>query len=303
MALAALMIDQRRPAVIFTLIAIVLAWLVVLPLWLSDKGLRHPLAGVLLMVMMTTPAIAVFITNRIVRGGRLRDTTGLRLGARGWWRYWIFCWLAFPIFCLAAPFVAALFGLYPLDLVEFSGFLERLVAAGGGIALDRFSIQALVAIQIGSVLFAPLLNAPLALGEELGWRGYLLPRLLPLGQIRALVISGVLWGVWHAPIILLGYNYPNAPVQGVLQMILFCILIGIILGWTRIATGSVWPAVIGHGALNGAAGLIGLFHRAGAHVDPTLVGITGITGMILPALLIAGLVVTRRLPVPGKNGN
>ena len=294
-------IDPRRPVVIFTLIAIVLAWLVVLPLWLLDEGLRHPSAGLLLMAMMMTPAIAVLITNRLVRGGRLRDTAGLRMGAPGWWRYWIFSWLAIPLFCLAAPFVAALFGFYPLDLVEFSGFRERLIAAGGGIALEQFSIQTLVVFQLGSVLIAPLLNAPLAFGEELGWRGYLLPRLMRFGQIRALVISGVIWGIWHAPIILLGYNYPNAPVQGVLQMILFCILIGIILGWTRIATGSIWPAVIGHGAINGAAGAIGLFHRAGAHPDPTLVGITGITGMILPALLIAGLVATGRLPVHGKS--
>ncbi len=292
---------RTRAVVIFTLIAIVLAWLVVLPLWLRDEGLRHPWAGVLLMVMMMTPAIAALVTNRLVRGGRLRDTAGLRMGAPGWWRYWIFGWLAIPLFCLAAPFVAALFGLYTLDLVEFSGVRERLIAAGGGIALEQFSVRALITFQLGSVLIAPLLNAPLAFGEELGWRGYLLPRLMRFGQIRALVISGVIWGVWHAPIILLGYNYPNAPVQGVLQMILFCILIGIILGWTRISTGSIWPAVIGHGALNGAAGIIGLFHRAGTHPDPTLVGITGITGLILPALLIAGLVVTGRLPVPGRN--
>src|SRR5436305_814196 len=67
-----------------------------------------------------------------------------------------------------------------------------------------------------------LLLTPLAFGEQWGWRGYLLPRLLPLGQWPALLLSGAIWGLWHAPVILLGYNYPQHPILGVLVMVGTC---------------------------------------------------------------------------------
>ena len=69
-----------------------------------------------------------------------------------------------------------------------------------------------------SSVAAPLINTLLALGEELGWRGLLLPELLPLGQRRAILLSGVIWGFWHAPVILQGHNYPSQPVLGVFLM-------------------------------------------------------------------------------------
>ncbi len=288
---------RARGIVWFTAAAYVIGWLLTLPLWIVEGGLAHWSANLLLPLMMFAPAAAVPVARRVDREGRLRDATGLGLGAAGWWKHWAFNWIAFPAFCLLAPFVGALFGLYPLDLEEFSGFRTIVVDAGGGSILDTIPAGTLVALQAGSVLLAPVFNAPFALGEEIGWRGYLLPRLLPLGQVRALVISGAIWGAWHAPVILLGYNYPKAPVRGVFQMIVFCVVMGILLGWSRLATGSVWPAVIGHGALNGSAGAVALFHRAGAELDSSLVGITGWTGLILPVLVIAVLVMTRRIPV------
>ncbi len=76
----------------------------------------------------------------------------------------------------------------------------------------------IVAIQIAiSFTLGPLINTLLALGEELGWRGFLLPSLLPLGQWRAILMSGLIWGVWHAPAILQGHNYPSQPVLGVVD--------------------------------------------------------------------------------------
>ncbi len=226
----------------------------------------------------------------------MRAATGMRLGEPGWGWYWAFAWLAIPALCVAAPFVAAALGLYDLDL-EFSGLRQMVVDAGGEQAFEQIPLESMVAIQLGTILIAPLLNAPFAFGEELGWRGYLLPRLLPLGQIRALLISGAIWGVWHAPAILLGHNYPGAPVLGTFMMIVFCVLMGIVLGWTRLVTGSVWPAVIGHAALNGSAGVTLLFFRAGYEPDTTLVGITGWSGWILPLLLVVYLFASRRLPV------
>jgi membrane protease YdiL (CAAX protease family) len=287
----------------FLALAFGMAWSLTAPLWVSGQGLKHPAAPFLLVGMMLTPALAVLIVTRwIAPLPNLREATGLRLSLDGrrWLPYWVFSWLGIPALVFAAPFVGALLGLYRLDLTEFSYFRSMLLKAPGGEQVLRaVPVQALVLIQVvQACILAPLLNSLFTFGEEWGWRGYLLPRLLPLGQWPAILLSGAIWGVWHAPVILLGYNYPQSPVLGVFMMTGLCVIFGILFGWTRLATGSVWPAVIGHAALNGSAGAVILFAREGAEPDAAVVGITGWTGWILPLVVIAALIATRRLPVP-----
>jgi len=289
-----------RGILVFVAFSFCGAWLINLPLWLNGKGLQQPLAKLLLPCMMLIPAagvaVAVFLAAKDSGWVRL---AGLRLGARGWWRYWAFCWLIIPLLSIAAPFVSAALGFYSLDVREFSGFREMIRSASGAAGMPPIPIRVLVALQLASVAVAPVLNAVFAFGEEIGWRGYLLPKLLPLGQWRALILTGVVWGLWHTPVILLGHNYPKHPVLGVFFMVAFCIIFGILFGWTRLATGSVWPAVIGHGALNGSAGAVFLFSKAGTEVDTLHAGITGWTGWILPVAVILVMAATRRIPVAG----
>lgn len=282
----------------FLLLANGLGWLVVSPLWLSGQGLQHPLVGLILPLLMFTPALATFIVTRwISRPPQgIRTATGLRLGkGYRWGWYWLFAWVGITLMVFASPFVAALFGVYQLDVQTFSGFAANIEQAGGLPA--GMSVQMIVLIQLATVLIAPILNGLFTFGEEWGWRGYLLPQLLPLGQWPALLISGVIWGLWHAPVILLGYNYPDHLATGWLMMVAMTTVWGILLGWTRLATGSVWPAVIGHGALNGAAGIVFLLRAEGTTFDSALVGATGVTGWIIPLLFIGVLILTRQLPV------
>jgi membrane protease YdiL (CAAX protease family) len=149
-----------------------------------------------------------------------------------------------------------------------------------------------------TLLYA-LLISPLNFGEEWGWRGYLLPQLLPLGQWRALLLTGIVWGTWHVPLILLGFDYPQHPLLGVLMIIGTCLIFGVILGWLRLASGSVWPAVLGHAAIDASAAAILAFGQAGQPIDTSQVTLLGWTGWLLPSLFIGILVLTRRLPVPG----
>jgi membrane protease YdiL (CAAX protease family) len=135
--------------------------------------------------------------------------------------------------------------------------LERANTAGAPLP---FSVEVLVLLQVvQSLLIAPVINALPTLGEEFGWRAYLQPKLLPLGWRRAMLLVGIIWGAWHWPIIALGYNYgleyAGAPWLGMLAFAWFTTTFGTILGWLTVRGGSVWPAVIGHGALNGIAAL------------------------------------------------
>ena len=287
----------------FVIISYVLIWLLALPMYLDGKGLNSPWAT-LILVMNFCPAIATLIVTRWISplpGTRL--ATGLRRGIKGnrWGLYYLFGWLAFVGMSVAAPFVAGALGLYSLDLANFSGFRASLEAgygaAGAQQMLSMGSIQMVVLFGLGFTLLYALLTTPLTFGEEWGWRGYLLPQLLPLGQWPALLLSGAIWGLWHAPIILIGFDYPMHPALGILLITLLGIIFGTLLGWTRLKTGSVWPAVLGHSAIDASAGAVLVFGRAGAPFDSAVLGLTGWTGWIVPLLIIALLVIMRQLPV------
>ena len=124
---------------------------------------------------------------------------------------------------------------------------------------DIFEISS--ALTIGA-----LINSLFTFGEEFGWRAYLLPKLLPVGRRRATLLVGVVWGVWHWPIIAMGYNYgfeyPGSPWLGLLAMVWFTVLVGTFLAWVTIRGESVWPAVLGHAVIN-AIGRIGLLFVQG----------------------------------------
>jgi len=105
---------------------------------------------------------------------------------------------------------------------------------------------------LSSMLLATIFTIPQALGEELAWRGYLQNIFInKFGVIRGIVFLGVIWGLFHLPLNLAGYNYPETPILGgFLYMTITCISLGAVFGWARIKTNSVWPAAVAHAAYN-----------------------------------------------------
>ncbi|MGM7678410.1 lysostaphin resistance A-like protein [Microbacterium sp. A94] len=287
----------------FVILALGLAWLLALPLWL-EGGLANPLAGILIPVTMFTPALAVLIVMLVFRpvpkGERLRflGMWPLRPAKRVVWM--MVLGLFGPTVVIAASVaIAALCGWVQLDLVAFSGFAQQLEASTpAGIPVPPAII--VILSQLVAIPFAAAtINAFLAFGEEIGWRGFLLPALRPLGTWPALLISGAIWGVWHSPMILLGYNFGRIDITGVLLMTAGCIAWGILLGWLRLRSASLWPAVFAHGAMNAAGGLIALLFAAGTTFDMALAGPLGVAGWIACAIVIVILVLAgqfRRQP-------
>ena len=97
-------------------------------------------------------------------------------------------------------------------------------------------------------------NGLFAFGEEYGWRGVLADELAPLGPVRANVLTGVMWGLWHAPMILLGYNYGVDRLAGVVMMCVWLVPFSFLLWRARLFSGSVVAPAVIHGAFNGSAG-------------------------------------------------
>lgn len=287
---------DRRAVGLFLVVAVAGAWLVALPLWWSGAGLRTPGAGLLLLGMMVTPTLAALVAAGLPRrGSTLAADTGLRSpgGPRSWWRWALLAWLGPVALTALALVLAAALGRYAPDLVTFSGLRELLTSAGAGEL--PVPVAALAAAQVVQVLVVGWINTVPALAEEWGWRGWLLPQLLPWGRWPAILAVGVVWGLWHAPVVLLGYNYPGrSPVVALLLMVSFCVVAGTLLGWLRLLSRSVWPCAIAHGFVNAAAGLPLVFAAAGAPVDNASTGLLGWTGwVVMLACLAAGAAVVR----------
>jgi membrane protease YdiL (CAAX protease family) len=128
----------------------------------------------------------------------------------------------------------------------------------------------------------PLFGAHLALqffligcGEELGWRGFLVRELEPLGFWRSSFVIGFFWGLWHLPLIVNGHNYPGHPLVGPIMMTLLTIMISPLIGYVRLRARSVFAAAVFHGTLNAAAGLA-IFLKGGTAL---LTGMTGVVGL------------------------
>jgi uncharacterized protein len=287
----------------YVVLACGLAWLVALPLWLGD-GLREPYALPLMTVMMYMPAVAVVLVLLVLRPipkGRWLRFLGLwplRPVKRVVWLM-VIGLLVPPLLVALSTAIAALCGWLTVDLTGFSGFAALIAArVPAGTPLPPTGV--LIAAQAASIpVAASTVNALAAFGEELGWRGFLVPALRRYGTWASLLISGVVWGLWHAPIILLGYNFGRTDLSGVLLMTGGCVVWGVLLGWLRLRSGSMWPAVFAHGALNASAGMYAWFFAAGTRVDPALVLPLGVAGWIVGAAVILVLILTgqfRRQP-------
>ncbi|MBQ8272220.1 MAG: CPBP family intramembrane metalloprotease [Tidjanibacter sp.] len=128
------------------------------------------------------------------------------------------------------------------------------------------------------------INALFAFGEEYGWRCYMVKALGGRKFLSAALLIGFVWGIWHAPMILMGHNYPDARVAGVGMMVLFCILGGIIELYFVLKSGSMWAAVFIHGTINALAGMAMLMYPGSSAL---LTGMTGVAGMMAMVVVIA----------------
>jgi membrane protease YdiL (CAAX protease family) len=148
-----------------------------------------------------------------------------------------------------------------------------------------------------------------AIGEELGWRGYLLPRLADLGRVRAGLAGGLLWATWHAPLIYIAGAY--RPGAGPLYMVSFTVTIvamGFVANELRMASGSSWPAVVFHGAHNGILFQLGVLTTASTGLLAGIGDESGLVPMTLYVLVALWIVLLRpawKLPTqpPGRNAH
>jgi membrane protease YdiL (CAAX protease family) len=144
---------------------------------------------------------------------------------------------------------------------------------------------------LDSLLWFPIAML-LILGEEFGWRAYLLPKLMPLGGRKASVLVGVTWALFHWPAILMGFEYGfgywGEPVVGLLLFVLIAMFASVVFSWVTLRTGSVWPACIAHVSNNSVGFLMAIpfMGEWDPLIGPSTSGIVGCLGYAVLALLI-----------------
>ncbi len=257
----------------FLLIAFGGAWGVWGVAWLLG-GLNTSPTGQLIVVLGAfAPAIAAVVVRRWATREGFADA-GLRPRLRKNWPYYLVAWL------LPLPIVGVIV----------------LLAAALGVWPTR---SALPPALVPGALLGSLVAAPLFWGEEFGWRGYLQLRLLGRQPLLAALLTGLIWGVFHYPLILVGFEgYENAAL-GLLLFPVFTILQSVILGWLRLRTGSVWPACLAHAAANFIGGaLTSYLYLDSGHFS--LASYAGVLGWLPLAAICAWIVLgdQRRAEAP-----
>jgi uncharacterized protein len=261
---------RTKGVVAFLLIAIGIAWGVWGLAWLLGALDTSPVGQAVVALGAFSPAVAAFVVRRWVTREGFADA-GLRPHLRRAWTSYLVAWLI------------------PLPVVG--------VIVGLALALGLRLVHAeLPPALVPAALAGSLVTAPLFFGEEFGWRGYLQLRWFDNRPLLAAVLTGVVWGVFHYPLILVGFEgYENLAV-GLAIFPVFTILLSILLGWLRQRSGSIWVSCLAHAASNGIGGSITayLFQGGGSFV---LTSYAGVLGWIPLGAICAWILLTGRLRV------
>lgn len=191
-----------------------------------------------LISLASVVSLVVLVLIRFMSGKEAFHRAGL---AGGIWTAWVLVWLA------VVGFLGAQIGLNTV--------------LGLGTAPDRTMLaeslgmpvpMMLVFTFFNLVVVNPLLGIVVAFGEEYGWRGYLQAELIKLGRLKGVLLVGVVWGIWHAPAVAMGHNYPQYPLWGPVVFLVFNLLLAVFLGYVKLKTGGIWLAAFMHAVLNAA---------------------------------------------------
>jgi len=231
-------------------------------------------------IYMFVPAISVIIVQKFIHHEKLKSDLMISFKINKWF---FVAWLLMPIIIFSTIGISLLFPNVTFNhdmtgfLSRFQSFLTPEQIEQAKMSLSTSPINPVSLILIQGLIAGVTINAFAAFGEELGWRGFLLRAFKEMSFIKASMVIGFIWGIWHAPLILMGHNYPQHPQVGVLMMIILCILLTPLLIYVTLKSKSVIAAAIMHGTMNAVGGISIMVLNGG---NDLTVGIAGIAGFI-----------------------
>lgn len=299
---------------IFLALAFGIPWAAALVISQTSLMVDNPIqaASIANIIFISFPWLANIATRLITREGW--GNLWLKPKLRKGWRFYLALWLL--------PFLAAIVGglifylLFPQSYDPNLGVVRKL-AEGSPSAAGTSPWVILGNITLSVVLISVPINTIVSMGEEFGWRAYLLQKLMihfsrpaatdndsantspkasnfsggfsAAGARKAALLTGLIHGVWHLPLILMTIGLtPGVTIFTPLVYLVLTCSLSILLSWGALNSGSVWPAAVGHGAANAASALPGYF-LAGqpiALIGPDPTGLIGGIGYIILALVL-----------------
>jgi len=288
---------SRKKAYIFIVLTLILSYAAGLVAWALTRKQGGGLPVGFLIGYMFIPMVVAVILQVVIYKAPLRS-----LGVTWKFNRWfIIGWLC-PLFLSLASLGAS--GLVPG--VHFSPSAAMTVPQhsptpeGGTVqafgTMQHWPPWAILTVALAAGLVAGATgNAIAGFGEELGWRGFLHHHLASMGFWKSSYAIGLVWGIWHAPLILQGHNYPDHPVAGVFLMTAQMVLLSPLLVYIRIRAQSVIAPAIMHGTINGTFGASTLFIAGGTDLTTGAMGLPGL--IILGMLNIMLWLLTRKRAV------
>lgn len=275
------------------IITYIIEFLIILPLANATNQVEVMMVTTFSVVSMMIPALSVVLTRIITREGFAdhKITVSFKGGKA---RYYLIAWFLPAVLVFLGAIIYFVICKDQFDW-NMSYYVKQLSDMGNDVSVEAIRTT-IISQTITGVILGPVLNAIPCFGEEWGWRGYLLPKLSELMPINlAIILDGIIWGLWHLPLIIggknYGFDYPGYPYAGILMMIVFCVFIGIVFSYLSMKSNSCIPAVIGHGAMNAVASIGIVFTANGGKTlfGPSITGIISMIPTIITAVILLAL--------------
>jgi hypothetical protein len=239
--------------------------------------------------VMWVPALATFITIKFITRESFA-ITNLRFGS---WKPYLATWIIIPVCFFLIYALTWLSKLGEPDW-QLNELMALMASTGADMSTAPSPSTVTTALFFASLFVSPLINSVFGFGEEFGWRGYLLPKLLPLGKSRSYILLGIIWGLWHAPLIMVGFIAPVHPALGILAMIALTTTIGLYINELTLKYHSSILAGWIHGVFNSQS--YGIWRLLFMPMNPLIGGLYGLVGLLV--WLVLGLLTVRFVNAP-----
>ena len=213
-----------------------LSYLLATQYYVTGGTMKFPGVLVLGLVYMFIPMTSAIVVQKLLYKAPLKKPLRINFRPNRWF---LVAWVLPLVLALATLGVSLLFPGVTISSGKKNSFGDLLLEPHQlGIHTHQFGVGFCLALLQGLVTGITV-NGVAGFGEELGWRGFLLRELGVLGFWRASAIIGVVWGFWHAPLIVRGFNYPQHPWAGVFVMTAMTVLLAPLIGYVTLKANSV----------------------------------------------------------------
>ncbi|MFW9904040.1 MAG: lysostaphin resistance A-like protein [Candidatus Thorarchaeota archaeon] len=280
---------KKQGIKIYLIISFALAWLFFGLIWIMDVSPWDNILvfqGLLIVPGFSPALAAIFVRKWITKEGLANS--GLKLHLRQKWRYYLIAWLLPLVVLPIIITLAILIGTTPDFTLQ-----NYFTTSYPDLTLPPEILPTLFPIMTLNLIIMTVPFSLVLWGEEYGWRGYLQKYIVEDQPVKAAIITGIIWGFWHFPIILLGYQYPKEPILGLGVFTLAMIVLSIIFGWLQEKTQSIWASSLAHSATNNLGAIVFLLFMGTGNF--LFVGYLGLFGIIPLGILSLWIVKTGQL--------